>query len=130
MGTTKEEAEANERPRVCIFDKSQLSDWVERSSNLYSRFSTICKECASIYVSNFDRINQETINYVRSPEAKDWKCIGCDTELQKVELRREVARLLDFIRLSPTTQLVSVMQCPGCGTNSTEWMEPVMQRQD
>ena len=127
METATEPKTTDGRPSACIFDGVKLSGWTERDSDLFLRSSTVCKSCASIYISNLNRATAEIRNYVRRlGQHEGWKCIGCDARLERVTLHKEVIGLLDFIRQSSRTVPVEIMQCPGCGTSSNERMEPVM----
>ncbi len=119
------ETKAASRTDECVFDGTPLRDWSERSNDLYIRSTALCRKCCAIYVSNLNTVSQEITNYVRKVGAREWKCIDCNLELQKVTLQQEARLIFGLIRLVPATQ-TEIMECPGCGTQSTDRIEPLL----
>lgn len=119
------ETRAASRTEKCVFDGTQLKDWNERSNDLYMRSSALCGKCCAIYVSNLNTVSQEIKNYVRRVGAGEWKCIDCNQELQKTTLKQDARQIFGLIRLTPATP-TEIMQCPGCGTQSTDKIEPLL----
>lgn len=121
----EKDAKAATRTEKCVFDGTLLRDWSERSNDLYIRSTALCRKCCAIYVSNLNIVSQEITNYVRRVGAREWMCIDCNQELQKTTLQHEARMIFGLIRLSPSTR-TEIMQCPGCGTQSTDRIEPLL----